>query len=90
MGYIHVCHTSSCSSQNLRSTKNQSSMSVEQLFRATEKLIKDQTEIEGLSTIENQLMWNESFQLCDKAGQIMKCKTYDFFDSVLCLGGHQY
>ena len=36
---------------NLRPVKNQSSKSVEQLFRTTEKLIKEQTEITGLSTI---------------------------------------
>ena len=37
---------------NFRSVLNQSSKSVEQLFRTTEKLIKDQTEIAGLSTID--------------------------------------
>ena len=48
-------------SQNLRSIKNQPSKSVEQLFRTTEKLIKDQVEITGLSTIDwNQPMWRES------------------------------
>ena len=36
---------------NLRSVKNQSSKSAEQLFRTIDKLIKEQTEITGLSTI---------------------------------------
>ena len=41
--------------QNLRSVKNQSSKSVGQSFRTTEKLIKDHKEIAGLSTID----WNQ-------------------------------
>ena len=74
--------------KNLRSVKNQSSESVKHLFRTTEKLIKDQKEIAGLSTIDwNQLMWRESSPLCDRAVQIMKSKTCGFSDSVLCLGG---
>ena len=39
-------------SQNLRSIKNLLLKSVEQLLRTTEKLIKDQVEITGLSTID--------------------------------------
>ena len=91
--YILVCHTSSCSSSWTRlfaklTIKNQPSKSVEQLFRTTEKLIKDQTEIAGLSTIDwDQPMWRESSLLCDRAVEIMKSKTYVFSDSVLCLGG---
>ena len=42
-------------SWNLRSVKTQSSKSVEQLFRTTEKLIKEQTDIASLSTID----WNQ-------------------------------
>ena len=45
-------------SQNIRSIMNQPSKSVDQLFRTTEKLIKDHTEIAGLSTIDwNQPTW---------------------------------
>ena len=95
MGYIYVCHSSSCSSflgkimrTNLRSTKNQPLKSVKQVFRTTEKLIKDQVEITGSSTIEwNQLMWRRSSLLCDRAVDVMKSKTFVFADSVLCLGG---
>ena len=73
---------------NSRSVKNQSSKSVDQLFRTTEKLIKEQTEITGLSTINwDQPMWRESSLLCDRAVRIMKSRTYVFSDSVLCLGG---
>ena len=75
-------------SLNLRSVKNESSKSVEHLFRTTEKLIKEQTEITGLSTINwDQPMWRESSLLCDRAVRIMKSKTFIFSDSVLFLGG---
>ena len=48
-------------SKNLRSINNQPLKSVKQLFRTTEKLIKDQVEITGLSTIDkDQSMWRES------------------------------
>ena len=73
-------------SLNLRSVKNQSSTSVELLYRTTERLIKEPTEIKRLSTI-NWDMWRESSLLCDRAVRIMKSKTYVFSDSVLCLGG---
>ena len=60
-------------SQNLRSFKNQSSKFVEHLFRTTEKLIKELTEITGLSTINwDQPMWRGASPLCDRAIQIMK------------------
>ena len=75
-------------SQNQRSMKNQLLKSVKQLFRTTEKLINDQVEITGLSTIDwNQPMWRRSSLLCDRAVHIMKSKTYVFSESVLCLGG---
>ena len=74
--------------QNLRSVKNQSSTSVDSLFRTTEKLVVDQTEIGGLSTIDwNQQVWKESSLLHDRAVHIIKSKTYVFAYSVLCLGG---
>ena len=54
-------HLARVYSLSLRSVKNQSSKTVEQLFRTTEKLIKEQTEITGLSTINwDQLTWRES------------------------------
>ena len=75
-------------SLNLRSVKNQSSKSVDHLFRTTEKLIKEQTEITGLSTIYwDQLLWRESSLLCDRAVRMMKSQNYIFSDSVPCVGG---
>ena len=38
--------------ENLRFIKNESLRSVQQLFQVTEKLIKNQTEISGLTTID--------------------------------------
>ena len=62
-------------SVNLRSVKNQSSKSVDQLFRTTEKLIQEQTESTGLSTINwDQPMWKGSSLLCDRAVRILKPK----------------
>ena len=51
--------------------------SVEQLFRTTEKLIKDQTEIARLSTIDwKQPVWRTL--LTDRAVQIATAKTFVF------------
>ena len=66
-------------SENLQSTKNQPLKSVRQPFQTTEKLIKDQAEITGLSTIETSL-------LCGRAVNIANSKTCVFSDSVLFLG----
>ena len=75
-------------SENLRSTKNQPLKSLRQIFQVTERLIKDQTESTGLTTIDwQQPMWRETTLLNDKAVQFATAKTYVFSDSVLCLGG---
>ena len=72
----------------LRSTKNQPKKSLRQLFQVTERLITDQTEIAGLTTIDwQQPMWRETTLLTDRAVQFATAKTYVFFDSVPCLGG---
>ena len=47
---------------------------VRQLFQMTERLIRDQTQITGLTAI-------------DRAVQLAFVKTDVFADSVLCLGG---
>ena len=81
-------HLGRDNSLNLRPVKNQSSKSVDQLFRTTEKVIKEQTEITGLSTIIwYQPIWRESSLLCDRAVRIVKSTTCVFSDSVPCLGG---
>ena len=40
------------STENLRSIKNQPKKNLRQLFQATQKLITDQTEITGITTID--------------------------------------
>ena len=74
--------------ENLRSTRNQPKKSLRQLFQLTQKLITDQTEITGITTIDwQQPMWRETTLLTDRAVQFATAKTYVFSDSVLCLGG---
>ena len=53
----------------------------------TERLITDQTEITGLTTVDwPQPMWRETTLITDRALQFATAKTYVFSDSVLCLG----
>ena len=73
--------------ENQRFTKNQLPKSVKQLFHVTERLIQDQTEISGLTTIDYEQPSSRSRTLlCDKAIEITNAKTYVFSDSVQCLG----
>ena len=51
-------------SLNLRSVNNQSSKSVEQLFRTTEKSIKDQTEIAGFPRLIGTSLCGENHLCC--------------------------
>ena len=81
-------HFGTSYTENLRSTKNQSKKSLRQSFQVTQKLITDQTEITGITTIDwRQLVWRETTQLTDRAVQFATAKTYVFSGSVLCLGG---
>ena len=69
---------------NLRSTRNQYMKSLRQLFQVTRKLIVEQTEISGITTIDwQQLMWTETTLLTDKSFQFATAKTYVFSDLVL-------
>ena len=53
----------------------------------SEKLIMDQAEICGLTTIDyKEPTWRSTTRLCDEAIEITNAKTYVFADSVLCLG----
>ena len=74
--------------QNSRSAKNHFWSSLKNLCKETEKLIKDQTEIIGVSVIDyKEYTWSATSLLCDRIHQISNAKTYVFADSVLCLGG---
>ena len=73
--------------ENLRSTTSQPKKSLRQLFHVSERLITDQTEIAGLTTIDWQLLvWRETTPLTDRAVHFATAKTNVFCDSVLCLG----
>ena len=53
---------------------------MKQLFQVTERLTKDQTEIGGLTKIDNEQLTKRSTTLsCDKAIEITTAKTYVFF-----------
>ena len=72
--------------ENWRFTKNQFLKSVKQLLQVTEKLIKDQVEINGLTTIDyKERSWRSTSLQCDKAVAITNAITYVFAGSVLCL-----
>ena len=73
--------------ESLRFTKNKLLKAVKQSFQVTEKLLKDQTEISGLTTIDcKEPTWRSTIPLCDKAIEISNAKSFVFADSVLCLG----
>ena len=61
---------------------------MKQLFNVTEKLIRDQKEISGIPKINwQQLLWQRTTLLTDKAVQFAAAKNYVFSHSVLCVGG---
>ena len=61
--------------------------SVGQLFSETEKMIREQKEIAGVSTTGfKDATWMSTSLLCSKAYQITNAKTCVFSDSVLCVG----
>ena len=68
--------------QNLRFVKNHFWSSLQKLFKETEKLIKNQTEIIGVD-----YTLSATSMLCDRIHQISNTKTYVFADSALCQGG---
>ena len=71
---------------NLRCVKNHLWKSVEQLFKETGRLISNQTEIIGVTTIDfKELSLRSTSLLSTRAYQITNAKTYVFADSVLCL-----
>ena len=57
-------------------------------FHVIERLIKDETEISGLTSIDcTEPSWRSTTLQCDKAIEITNSQTYVFSDSVQCLGG---
>ena len=77
-------------SENLRSIKNQPKRSLKQLFLATEMLIWDQKEITCIPVIDwQQLIWQRTVLLADKAVQFATAKTYVFFRLSIVYGRNQ-
>ena len=65
--------------ENLGSTKNHTLKSL-RLFQVTERLITDQTEGTGLTTIDwQQFMWRETTLLTDRAVQFCNCQNLRLF-----------
>ena len=82
-------HLGKDSSENLRSTRNQSMRSLEQLFQVTGKLTTDQKEITGIPVIDwQQQMWQRTTLLTGKAVQFATAKTCLFRFSAVS-GKHQ-
>ena len=72
---------------DLRFVKNHLWKSLEQLFNETRRLIRHQTEIIGLKTIDfKEFTWRLTRSLCSRAFQINNANTYIFSVSVLCVG----
>ena len=60
---------------------------MKQLFKETDKLIKNKTEINGVTANDYiEHTWRSTSLLCDSACEITNAKTYVFADSVFCLG----
>ena len=73
--------------ENLHSIKNQPQRTVKQLIAVTSKLVREQTEIQGISLIDWQdNSWNRTTLLTDRAVQLSTAKAYVISDSVLCIG----
>ena len=99
MVYIYVCHSSSCSSswqkmtqKICESTKNQTKKNLRQLFQVTERLITDQTEITGLTTVcWQQPMWRERDDSADWQGcSVWNCQNLRLFLVSAVFGRYQY
>ena len=78
--------------KNLHSSRNTKESKIKQLFDVLQKLISNQEEIYGISTINwDTQPWRGTTLLSDRAVKLSTAKVYVFSDSVLCLGKiHQH
>ena len=68
--------------EKLHSTNNQPQRTVKHMFDVTNKLVRDQKEIQGIYVIDWQCSsWKRTTLLTD-----LTAKTYVLSDSVLCMG----
>ena len=66
--------------ENLNFIQNHSKRTLKQLFNVTEKLIRDQKDISGIPVINwQQLMWQRTTLLTDKAAQFATAKNLRLF-----------
>ena len=72
--------------ENLHITNSQAQRTIKQLFDLSQKLITDQTEIQGLPETGWYYPWRKTPMLTERAVQISTAKVQVFSDSVLCLG----
>ena len=64
--------------QNSRPVENHFWSSLKKLFKETEKMIKDQTEINGVTTIDcKEYTWSATSLLCDRIHQISNAPHTD-------------
>ena len=71
----------------LHSTKNQPPRTVKQLFDETSKLVREQTQIQGISLIDwQENSWKRTTLLTERAVQLSTAKAYVFSDSVKYMG----
>ena len=69
-------------------SKKQPKRTFKQLFHATEKLIMIRKKLLAIPVIDwQQLVWQRTTLLTDKAVQLATAKTCVLSDSVLCMGG---
>ena len=62
---------------------------MKQLFQVTERLITDQKEISGLTTIDHeQPVWRGTTLLCDKAGEITRDRVAELMMIKFSESGH--
>ena len=69
---------------NLHATKNQQQRTVKQLLDVRSKLVREQTDIQGISLLARN-SWKRTTLLTDRAVQLSTAKAYVFSDSVLCM-----
>ena len=73
--------------ENLHSTEKQPQRTVKQLFDETRKLVREQTEIQGISLINwQENSWERTTVLNNRAVQLSTAKAYVFSNSLLCMG----
>ena len=72
---LHLSHGQDYD-QKLQFVKDHFWISLKKLFKETEKLIKNQTEIDGVSLIDyEEYTWSATSLLCDRIYQISNAKT---------------